>query len=320
MQTNPFECVVIDAGARYGLHPSWAELRGAVTFHLFEMDPIEAARLTKKYGADANITVHSTALFSDDITLPFNVSQHRALNSLYAADSEMLMRNDYMIEGFAVLEKRQVDARKIDSLFPIDIHFLKLDVEGAELEVLKGAAGKLDNSVLGVRSEVCFAPVYKTAPMFGEIHDYLLKHDFELLNLDYSGNGNKTGRFTLPDRYGKLISTDAVWVVNNDRLFARQGQELVHDVVRFSLFLMLNGATDLAIDTLVRAVTGYSVSFDYVESTPLFKALHRKILLLFKSLSSLPMFDKVELFETYKRVFGFEFPDMNRFYESELFT
>ena len=34
---------VVDAGARYGLHPTWAELRGIVNFHLFEMDNNEAA-------------------------------------------------------------------------------------------------------------------------------------------------------------------------------------------------------------------------------------------------------------------------------------
>ena len=40
-------CVVVDAGARYGLHPSWAELRGIAEFHLFEMDADEADRLAR---------------------------------------------------------------------------------------------------------------------------------------------------------------------------------------------------------------------------------------------------------------------------------
>ena len=318
--TNPVECLVVDAGARYGLHPSWAELRGVASFHLFEMDPVEADRLTRKYANDAGITIHPIALFSDNVTLLCKVSQHRALNSLYRADTELLTRNDYMTDSFAVQEEVRVNAKTIDSLFVTEeVHFLKLDVEGAELEVLKGASDKLVKSVLGVRAEVCFAPVYKTAPLFGDIHNHMLSKGFELLNLDYSGKGNKAGRFTRPDRYGKLISTDAVWVVDNDRLFAGQGERRIHDVVRFSLFLILNGAADLAIDTLLRAVTREALSFDGVRESRLFAVMHRKVLLLFKDLTALPMYDKSELFEAYRAIFGLEFPDLNRFYESDLF-
>ncbi len=31
------------------------------------------------------------------------------------------------------------------------------------------------------------------------------------------------------------------------------------------------------------------------------------------------MYDKSELFEAYRAIFGLEFPDLNRFYESDLF-
>lgn len=315
------DCVVIDAGARYGLHPSWAEMRGIVTFHLFEMDPGEAVRLARKYASEPTIEVHQNALFSDDKELTFHTSKHRALNSLFDTDKELLNRNEYMIESFAVLDEVSVKASKIDSLFAAeDVHFLKLDIEGAELDALQGAELKLGTSVLGVRSEVCFAPIYKTAALFGDIHRHMLNHGFELLNLDYSGQGNKAGRFCNPDRHGKLLSTDAVWIINNDRLFANRDARLTHDVVRLGLFLMLNNAADLAVDTLQRAVTREGVCFDGVRESPVFAALHRKALLHFKYLTFLPMFDKAEIFAVYKTIFGLDFPDLNRFYESDIFN
>jgi FkbM family methyltransferase len=320
MKTNMLDCTVIDAGARYGLHPSWAEMRGIATFHLFEMDPAEADRLARKYASVQSITVHPIALFSQDTTLRFKVSQHRALNSVYTADVDLLSRNEYMEASFAVVDEATVTASKIDSFFANqDIHFLKLDIEGAELEALNGAREKLTTSVLGVRSEVCFAPVYKGAPLFGDIHRELLCHGFELLNLDYTGQGNRAGRFAKPDRYGKLISSDAVWVVDNDRLFSRRGERLIHDVVRLSVFLMLNHAPDLALDTLLRAVTREGISFDEVREAPLFVALQRKALLHFKDLTSLPMFEKADLFAAYRTIFGADFPDLNKFYESDMF-
>jgi FkbM family methyltransferase len=313
------KCVVVDAGARYGLHPSWLELRGIAEFHLFEMDVEEAQRLAQKYKNDKLIIVHATALFSSDTKLSFHVSEHRALNSVFQANEKLLRSNDYMLRDFVIKDKDATSARALDSLFAgREVHFLKLDVEGAEYELLKGARSQLHTNVLGVRSEVLFAPVYQGAPLFGELHRMMLDNGFELLNLDYSGAGNKGGRFTLPGRYGKLLSTDAVWVVGNDRLFAANGDQLMEDVVRLALFEMLNGATDLAIDTLLRAVTEEGVSFDSCRDDPLFMALHRKSLLLFKSLLGLPMFRESDILDAYKTIFLRDFPVMNQFYQSDL--
>lgn len=314
------KCVVIDAGARYGLHPSWAELRGLVEFHLFEMDAQEAERLQRKYRNDPRITVYPIALYSSDTTLRYRVSQHRALNSLLCSNDDLLRQNDYMLRDFAVTGERAAEARSVDSLFAgRDVHFLKLDVEGAEYELLQGAREKLRTSVLGVRSEVLFSPVYKEAALFGDLHREMLEAGLELLNFDYTGAGNKAGRFTLPGRYGKLLSSDAVWVVAYDRLFAAKGDRLAEDVVRLALFLMLNGATDLAVDLLTQAVTREGVSLAPYRDDPLFVALHRKVLLLFKSLLGLPMLQESDITKSYKTIFARDFPLMNEFYQSDIF-
>ncbi len=313
-------CVVVDAGARYGLHPSWAQLRDIAEFHLFEMDAEEARRLTQKYKDDPRITIHPVALYSSDTVLKFQVSEHQALNSIFQANDSLLRSNDYMLRDFAVTGERTTEARSLDSLFAgRDVHFLKLDVEGAEYEVLKGAADKLRTTVIGVRSEVLFAPVYERVPLFGDLHRVMLESGFELLNFDYIGAGNKAGRFTLPGRYGKLLSSDAVWVIGNDRLFSARGDKLREDVVRVAVFLMLNNATDLSIDILLRAVTREMISFDPCRDDPLFVALHRMCLLLFKSLLSLPMLQENDVTNAYKTIFGLDFPRMNQFYQSDWF-
>jgi FkbM family methyltransferase len=310
-------CVVIDAGARYGLHPTWAELRGLVDFHLFEMDEVEAARLDLKYLNDERIHVYPIALFREDTNLTFQVHQHRALNSVFATNPELLSRNNYMLREFSEVERRTTVARSIDSIFAgKEVHFLKLDVEGAEFDLLKGASHALETTILGVRSEVLFAPIFEGGAQFGDIHSYLLDRGFELLNLDYTGAGNQAGRFSLPVRFGKLLSSDAVWVVNNERLFAAGGEGTLHDLIRFSLFLMNNGATDIAVETLIRAVTREGVSLAPVKSDPLFRELRRKILLLFKTLLTFPMLLEADITEAYRTIFDEEFPLMNRFYET----
>src|SRR5215216_6162189 len=95
------ECVVVDAGARYGLHPTWSDLRNVASFHLFEIDQAEAERLTRKYQNDANVTVYPVGLYREDTTLTFTVSEHRALNSFFSANEEFLGRAEYMTDAFA---------------------------------------------------------------------------------------------------------------------------------------------------------------------------------------------------------------------------
>ncbi len=311
------ECVVVDAGARDGLHPTCAPLRGLADFHLFEMDAREAARLEQKYQSDRRIKVYPLALYSSDTTLDFRVSEHEALNSVFASNEALLKQNDYMLRDFTVNEERQTQARSLDSLFAgQDVHFLKLDVEGAEYEVLKGSTRLLSTSVIGIRAEVLFAPIYTGARLFGDLHHFLLEYGFELLNLDYNGAGNKAGRFTMPGRYGKLLSSDAVWIVGNDRLFGGKGERLAHDIVRCALFLMNNGATDLAVDVMLQAANQHGVSFVTMLDDPLCAELHREILFLFKALLSLPMLQEADITGTYESLFRRKFPLMNRFYET----
>ena len=47
--TRDFTTTVIDAGGRYGKHPTWKPFRGELAYHMFEPDAVEAERLRLKY-------------------------------------------------------------------------------------------------------------------------------------------------------------------------------------------------------------------------------------------------------------------------------
>ncbi len=56
-----------------------------------------------------------------------------------------------------------------------EIDFIKIDVQGAELDVFKGATKALDNVVFIV-SEVEFIPLYIDQPLFGDVCKYLTEN------------------------------------------------------------------------------------------------------------------------------------------------
>lgn len=75
--------------------------------------------------------------------------------------------------GFAqwsmVQQKLPVQTRRLDDLTEIAaIDMLKIDVQGAELMVFKGAEEKLKRAA-AVHTEVCFLHLYKNQPLFGEV-------------------------------------------------------------------------------------------------------------------------------------------------------
>jgi hypothetical protein len=68
-----------------------------------------------------------------------------------------------------VKQKVPVQTRRLDDLAEIAaIDMLKIDVQGAELLVFKGAEEKLKRAV-AIHTEVCFLHLYKNQPLFGEI-------------------------------------------------------------------------------------------------------------------------------------------------------
>ena len=68
-----------------------------------------------------------------------------------------------------VKEKWPVQTRRLDDLSEVAaLDMLKIDVQGAELSVFKGAREHLKRAV-AIHTEVCFLSLYKDQPLFGDI-------------------------------------------------------------------------------------------------------------------------------------------------------
>lgn len=70
----------------------------------------------------------------------------------------------------------------VKSQFPkSDFHFLKIDAQGAEFNILKGAESLLNGSCCGLHLELFTIPLYKGIVLLNEVVDYLSRFDFELV-------------------------------------------------------------------------------------------------------------------------------------------
>ena len=258
----------MDAGGRYGLHPTWKPFRGEILYVLFEPDTQEAARLQIKYShRREEINIEALALADHPGTLSIDFFRNRAMSSsAVRAPLSALFAGERAGE-VEIVDSVDVPATTIDaycSQRAVQADFLKLDTEGTELEILRGAEDQLSSGILGVRAEVNFERTFVDKPLFGEIHDFMLERDFYLLNLDYDGRGEYQNDFARIDgRFGILASTDAVWLRRKAYVLRSQSitGALETSVLKYAAFCFHNFAPDVAIDVLLE---GRRVGADYL--------------------------------------------------------
>lgn len=135
--------------------------------------------------------------------------------SLYKPNFELINKFQNLSELMAVERETTVQTSSLDSFLSLPVDFLKIDVQGAELDVLQGAQSKLEET-LAIQVEVEFLEIYEKQPLFSEIDQFLRRKGF----IFHCFEGDISGRAFKPflkngDPNAKLnqgIWTDACYV------------------------------------------------------------------------------------------------------------
>lgn len=320
---------VIDAGARYGMHPSWREFEAPLRYFAFEPDGLEAQRL-REQRQHPGYEVVSCGLAREEGERDLLITKNRGFCSFLEVDLESDWFNRYR-RGEGDLESVQrVKTNCVDSFSKarkLRVDFLKVETEGTELEVLQGAETQLSSSILGCRVHVNFQPHFKNQALFSDIHDFLTAKGFFLLNLDYFGRGvPRYGLFGNPDplsldsaRYGVLVGSDAVWLRKTDWVFETHDHASpnpAYSILRYSYFCFLNNAPDVALDALMTYVGDQRGQFSpEVAASELYTSV-RKIWAVYLGQWRVNPDQRWELARsTFKTVFGLNLEAGNKYWE-----
>lgn len=166
----PTPIQVMDVGASaINEMPIYQPLLHAGLGHLnaFEGDERQIEGIKNTYGDSA--TVYPDFLFDGTEQTLYLASPLSGMTSLFRPDPASLAFfngfNDFgHIEASEQVQTRRLD--DIDGLPPLDL--VKMDIQGAELTVLKHGAQKLRNC-LAVQLEVSYVCLYEGQPSFGEV-------------------------------------------------------------------------------------------------------------------------------------------------------
>ena len=144
------------------------------------------------------------------------VTKYPGCSSLYPPSEEYIKRfsgNSELIELKSTVDLSTTTLEKFCKSEGIkEIDFLHLDVQGGELNVLQGADGILNNSVLGLMTEVEFTEIYTGQPLFSDVDIYLRNQGLTLFDF---GSMYRDRRRDIPvisqSHPGALIWSDAFY-------------------------------------------------------------------------------------------------------------
>jgi hypothetical protein len=161
--------LLVDIGARGGVHPRWKHV--VDDWIAIDGDPEVDTGRAPLVIADARDA------------RPFHLIRARPCSSLHRPNPSYLAEFPGALDRFAIEETRTVDTATLDDIAPAGVDLvLKLDVEGAERAILKGAERTLPRVAL-IETEVWFAPVYIGGALFHDLHQDLTAAGFSLVTL-----------------------------------------------------------------------------------------------------------------------------------------
>jgi len=231
--------VVCDIGARGGAPDELVSFYPFMTYHAFDADAKECARLNAAMHPYHSLRVFPLFIGGAAGRILFNLYQEPGQSSVYQPASrykELFGGNEFGIASQCSVETTTLDAVYKDLATP-DV--IKLDTQGSELDILRGASSALNTTTL-VEVEVEFIPAYEGQPLFHQVFEFMLDHGFELLYLNRQ-MGQRKQIFNGPCR-GQLVFGDALFGKREDRMQDYDTERLVKAV----LLLINYGHLDVA--------------------------------------------------------------------------
>ena len=198
--------VIYDVGANRGLTIGrFLDFFPSSRIIAFEPYPPLVLEIKEKYGQHKNVTIDNSGISDTNGHLTFYVNKSVDTSSFLPSQATGL-NSDPQVKN---VEQLTVPVKTLEESFKENrldhIHILKLDIQGSELNALKGAEQLLTEKKIDlIYTEAYFIQQYVDQPLFPEIAQYLIRHGYQLQDIYNPVYGK-----------GKLAWCDAIFVREN---------------------------------------------------------------------------------------------------------
>ena len=196
--------LVLDVGASTGNY-GWTIRAGGYRGRICSFEPLQAAfaKLEKLAAEDPGWTCHRLALGAESGEAEINVAGNSDSSSLL----EMGERHARSDPASVYIGKERIELSTVDEVWERLVRdgegvFLKLEVQGYELEALRGAERSLPR-LTGVQTELSLVPLYEGAPSWTDVVAHLQERGFQPERLEPAFEDPATGQ---------VLQVDAVFM------------------------------------------------------------------------------------------------------------
>jgi FkbM family methyltransferase len=157
----------------------------------------------------------------------FHITHFDPASSLLQPNREFLSQFVALPTMCEVVSSFVVQTTRLDDVSEIkDCDYLKIDVQGGELDVLKGAPNLL-KSVITIHCEVEFGPVYKDQPLFAEIDGFLRANGFELIDFVNTGYNRYKALAGHAETGSRVLWAEAIYFKMPQKLLPQNTEKLL---------------------------------------------------------------------------------------------
>lgn len=272
LETSSIACLlkamqpcIVDVGARGGVDEDLLTIAWACSVYGFEPEPAEAERLEKQ--ADRR--------WKSVRVLPYALGAISGKGTLYLPKSvegaSLLKHNPEMVERFGhedlhIIRKTiPVETVTLDSLresgeLP-SVDYLKIDIEGAELDLLKAGRSVLkDCSALKI--ECSFLPQRISQPLIWEIVPFMIDAGFEVVDINDIHRWRRRPLPAHPYVINHKMAYSRGQLAQCDLIFLRRPDTL-SDQRRMTILIILSAALGY-FDYAVSAIRGMPSVSEYI--------------------------------------------------------
>lgn len=184
----------IDIGSIGGLPKPWNKYSKNIDF-LLNFEPNDKTVITP------NSMTYNTAVWEKEETLPFYIYKgfNNTGSSLFKQNYAYVKKNWNIIkdrgpknlaqtweERSSLIEIKTLKCKALDTILTEELsekkfHFLKIDAQGSEYNILKGAENFLRTTCVGLHLELFVIPLYQGIKLLDDVVSYLETFGFELV-------------------------------------------------------------------------------------------------------------------------------------------
>lgn len=252
-----FVMTLVDVGSAGGLHSRWRPFRPILSSILFDPREVSASG---SFGP-GRTRIYPVALSDQAGEAPLHITQLANMSSFLRPDPAVFGRYRKKGRDAEIASIESVPVERLDMLartdgFKPDV--VKIDTQGSELMVLKGAEESL-KSVLLAEVEISFFQRYVGQPVLADIEAWMKERGFELIELyrlkryraanslgihqPLLGGGQRSGRIA----YG-----DAIFLRKEEQILSAAANDGGLSLLRAMVALLAYGKSDQAAALLDR--------------------------------------------------------------------